>query len=474
MESAIVGRKNEIKQLDRIVASPRAELVAVYGRRRVGKTFLVKEYFHNDFDFYVTGVYNGSRRVQLQTFARMLSEKTGTKVGKLSSWIDAFSALKQYLESLSNQRIIVFFDELPWFDTHAGKFLQAFEWFWNTYGSTKSNLKMIVCGSATTWMTDKFISGKGGLYNRTTERIYLRPFTLAEAESLLLANDIMWDRSLVLQAYMAVGGVPFYLMMLQDDLSVDANIDRLYFAEGAPLRQEFNFLFQSLFSDSELYGAIVNAIASKNIGITRADIVKLCGISDNGALTRALNNLISCDFIRKYSAFGKKKKESMYQLTDLAILFHKRFVENYDGKDSMHWTNMIDNPARRAWTGIAFEQVCLLHIPQIKRSLSIAGVQADVSAWRFVGDEYYSGFQIDMIIERRDRVINLCEMKYSDAPFEITPSYATQLRERRATFKAVTGTRSALHLTMISPYGLRRNASAGIANQIITLDDLFS
>ena len=473
MESAIVGRKNEIKQLDRVVASRRAELVAVYGRRRVGKTFLVKEYFHNDFDFYVTGIYHGSRQVQLQAFAQMMSEKVGHSVGRLASWLDAFTALKQYLETLSKDRIIVFFDELPWFDTHAGKFLQAFEWFWNTYGSTKSNLKMIVCGSATSWMTDKFISGKGGLYNRTTERIYLRPFTLAEAEALLLSNDIMWDRSLVLQAYMAVGGVPFYLMMLQGDLSVDANIDRLYFAEGAPLRQEFNFLFQSLFNDSELYGNIINAIASKNIGITRAEIVKHAAVADNGVITKALNDLIACDFIRKYCAFGKKKKESLYQLTDLAILFHKRFVESYDGKDAIHWTNMIDNPARRAWTGIAFEQVCLLHIPQIKQALSIAGVQADVSAWRFAGDEYYPGFQIDMIIERRDRVINLCEMKYSDAPYEITPSYATQLRERRATFQAVTATRSALHLTMITPYGLRRNPSAGIANQVLTLDDLF-
>jgi hypothetical protein len=332
---------------------------------------------------------------------------------------------------------------------------------------------MIVCGSATTWMTDKFINSKGGLYNRTTERIYLAPFDLSDSEALLRYNGIEWDRSLVLDAYMIFGGVPLYLSMLRKQLSLDANIDEMFFSDGAPLRDEYSFLFRSLFKDSEYYMRIVDVISRKNMGVSRGDIIAGAKITNNGVLTTALKNLISCDFIRKYSAYGKKERDSLYQLTDLAILFYKRFVENYNGKDEHHWTNTIDSPSRRAWSGIAFEQVCLLHIPQIKQALGIAGVQTEVSSWRYAGDEYTSGTQVDMLISRRDKTINLCEMKYSVYEYEITAKYAKELRERSAIFRSVTKTRDAIHTTLITPWGVKRNANSAIADQTITLENLF-
>jgi hypothetical protein len=322
-------------------------------------------------------------------------------------------------------------------------------------------------------MTDKFINSKGGLYNRTTERIYLAPFNLAESEALLRYNGVEWNRSMVLDAYMIFGGVPLYLSMLKGDLSLDANVDEMFFREGAPLRDEYSFLFRSLFKDSDYYMRIVDAISRKNIGISRAEIVAGAKVANNGALTKALKNLINCDFIRKYSGFGKKERDSLYQLTDLAILFYKRFVEKYNGKDERHWTNTIDNPARRAWTGIAFEQVCLLHVPQIKQALGITGVQTEVSSWRYVGDEYTAGTQIDMLIARRDKTVNLCEMKYSNYEYEITAKYDKELRARRETFRSVTRTRHAIHITMITPWGLKRNANSNIADQSLTLADLF-
>jgi hypothetical protein len=473
MAHKIIGRERAIAQLQSALKSDHAELVAVYGRRRIGKTYLVKEFFAGKFDFYATGIFAGKKQDELDAFCDMLKQSDALPKTKIKTWLEAFTALRDYLKRLRKKRVVVFLDELPWFDVPSGQFLKAFEWFWNSWGSTQDNLKMIVCGSATTWMTDKFINSKGGLYNRTTERIYLAPFNLAESEALLRYNGVEWNRSMILDAYMIFGGVPLYLSMLKGDLSLDANVDEMFFREGAPLRDEYSFLFRSLFKDSDYYMRIVDAISRKNIGISRAEIVAGAKVANNGALTKALKNLINCDFIRKYSGFGKKERDSLYQLTDLAILFYKRFVEKYNGKDERHWTNTIDNPARRAWTGIAFEQVCLLHVPQIKQALGITGVQTEVSSWRYVGDEYTAGAQIDMLIARRDKTVNLCEMKYSNYEYEITTKYGKELRARRETFRSVTRTRQAIHITMITPWGLKRNANSNIADQSLTLADLF-
>jgi AAA+ ATPase superfamily predicted ATPase len=473
MAHKIIGRERAIAQLQSALKSDHAELVAVYGRRRIGKTYLVKEFFAGKFDFYATGIFAGKKQDELDAFCDMLKQSDALPKTKIKTWLEAFTALRDYLKRLRKKRVVVFLDELPWFDVPSGQFLKAFEWFWNSWGSTQDNLKMIVCGSATTWMTDKFINSKGGLYNRTTERIYLAPFNLAESEALLRYNGVEWNRSMILDAYMIFGGVPLYLSMLKGNLSLDANVDEMFFREGAPLRDEYSFLFRSLFKDSDYYMRIVDAISRKNIGISRAEIVAGAKVANNGALTKALKNLINCDFIRKYSGFGKKERDSLYQLTDLAILFYKRFVEKYNGKDERHWTNTIDNPARRAWTGIAFEQVCLLHVPQIKQALGITGVQTEVSSWRYVGDEYTAGTQIDMLIARRDKTVNLCEMKYSNYEYEITAKYDKELRARRETFRSVTRTRHAIHITMITPWGLKRNANSNIADQSLTLADLF-
>ncbi len=474
MARKIIGRKREILQLENIANSDKAELVAVYGRRRIGKTFLVKEFFNEKFDYYATGIFEGSQQDEINAFCDMLYQKQSKAIVPIKTWMDAFTALRDYLKGLRKKRVVVFLDELPWFDVPSGKFLKAFEWFWNSWGSTQDNLKMIVCGSATTWMTDKFISGKGGLYNRTTERIYLAPFDLGESEALLHNCGIDWERSLILDAYMIFGGVPLYLSMLKKNKSLDENIDDMFFREGAPLCNEYDFLFRSLFKESDYYKRIVDAISSKNMGVTRQDIASLAKVSANGTLSTALKNLISCDFIRKYNAFGKKERDAIYQLTDLSILFYKRFVEKYNGKDERHWTNLIDSPSRRAWTGIAFEQVCLLHIWQIKKALGIAGVQTEVCSWRFAGDEYTRGAQIDMLIVRRDKVINLCEMKYSAYEYEITSQYNRELRDRRSIFKNITKTTSALHITFVTPWGLKLNANSSISNSCIEISDLFA
>ena len=327
--------------------------------------------------------------------------------------------MRDYLSSLGKERIIVFLDELPWLDTPKSGFLSAFSYFWNSWASTVDGLKLIVCGSATTWMLSKFIGDKGGMHGRVNRQIYLRPFNLCETEQFLESKNIDWDRYQIVEAYMTMGGIPYYLDMLEGNLSLNENVDHLFFDEGAALRTEYDFIFRSLFKNSKVYRSVVELLATKRHGMERKEILQAMKMDDGGMLTEVLDNLCKCDFIRRYAAFGKKEQGQIFQLIDLFSLFHLQFVEKSNGQDTRFWSNMQDNPRRQAWQGYAFEQVCLHHVPQIKQKLGITGVLSEVCSWAcksFVdknGTEH-KGTQIDLVIDRRDETVNLCEAKFSD------------------------------------------------------------
>lgn len=474
MEIQIIGREKEISLLKECYDSERAELAAVYGRRRVGKTFLVKNYFRDKFDFYVTGIYNGTRKEQLTFFNKQLCEYSGLPYPYTDNWFDAFDQLKHYLTTLNKRKIVLFFDEMPWMDTPRSGFLKAFELFWNSWAAARPQIKMIVCGSATTWMMSKLLDNIGGLHNRVTRRIRLSPFTLYECEKFLEKQGIVWNRHQIAEAYMIFGGTPYYLQLLRKSYSLSQNVNRLFFSENAELKDEYTFLFRSLFKNASLYKNVVELLSRKVKGLTRMEIKTALKITEGGTLSEVLENLCNCDFVRKYSAFGKKERDVLYQLTDLFILFHLKFVKNSSGHDEHLWSNMIDSPERRAWSGYSFEQLCLHHIPQIKQKLGINGIQSDVCSWNAVADKGHKGAQIDLIIDRRDQIVNLCEMKYSTKEFEITKKYDEEMRERRELFRELTNTRKALHLTMVTTYGLKQNAYSGMIQSEILLDDLFA
>ena len=393
-------------------------------------------------------------------------------------WFSAFEQLRQYLSSLNKKRLILFFDELPWMETPKSSFMQAFSYFWNTWASTRKGLKLFVCGSSTTWMLDKLIGDKGGLYGRVTHTVYLAPFTLGETEAYLQANGIRWNRYQILEIYMVMGGIPFYLEMLKPKLTFDQNVDNLFFAANAPLRMEYGFLFRSLFNDAQLYCQVVETIAKRSQGMTRQQIKEELGLGDGGVLTVVLENLVRCDFLRRYAAFGKSERNALYQLTDLFSLFHLRFVADNNGQDAQFWSNMRENPSRVAWRGYAFEQVCLHHIPQIKEAIGIKAVLSNVCSWScptFTDKDGnpWQGTQIDLLIDRRDQVINICEMKYANDVYIIDKDYEERLRRRLSTFQHLTRTRKALHLTFITTYGLSRNTHSGNVQTEVTMGDLF-
>ncbi len=471
--ATIIGRAEEQRILETCYKSDKAELIALYGRRRVGKTYLVKTYFKEKFDFYVTGIYEGTKAEQLRFFNKQLSDYSGVPYPQVDNWFDAFDQLKHYISNLKKEKVVIFIDELPWLDTPRSRFIKAFELFWNSWAADQPRIKLIVCGSATTWMISHLLGNKGGLHNRVTRRIKLSPFSLAETEAYLKSQGIVWNRYQIAEAYMIMGGTPYYLQMLQKGYSLSQNIDYLFFSENAELRNEYGFLFRSLFNDSSIYRSTVELLSKKAKGMTRAEMMKTLKLPEGGTFSEVLENLCNCDFIRKYSAFGKKERDVLYQLTDLFTLFYLRFVKNSNGRDEHLWSNMIDSPERRTWCGYSFEQLCLHHIQQIKNRLGISGIQSDVCSWTLPANDEHKGAQIDLLIDRKDQIINLCEMKYSTGEYEITKRYNDEMQERRELFRSQTKTRKALHLTMVTTYGVKENPYSGMIQSQVIMDDLF-
>jgi len=467
----IIGRRQEQEALRKYLDSNRPEFLTVYGRRRVGKTYLIKEFFLGDFTFYTTGLANASMKKQLESFT--LSLRTyGLKDASPTSWLEAFSLLRKLIES-SNRvgKKVVFIDELSWFDTPRSGFLTGLEFFWNSWASSRADVLLIVCGSVSSWMINKLIKNHGGLYNRVTQRMKLEPFTLSECEEYFRENGVVLSRQQVLEYYLVFGGIPFYLTMIEKATSVTKNIDALCFGEDAPLKGEFNEVFASLFKHSWRHRQIVEAIAAAAQGITRGQIAVKAGLPNGGSLTQALEELEQCGFIRQYRAIGKKKKEALFQLVDFFSNFHLRFLVDHKAEEEEYWVKYSNSPAYHAWSGYTFEIVCLSHISQLKRALGISGVIAPVCSWRSSNSD--PGAQIDLVIDRDDGIVNLCEAKYSIGKFTIDRAYDEKLRNKKEAFLAETKTRKAIHLTMITTYGVSHNMYQGSIQSEITMDDLF-
>ena len=472
----IIGRTIECDRLEGCMESDNAQLIIVYGRRRVGKTFLINEFFSNKFAFKLTGTYGQDKGVQLQNFITELNRKTRKKHKVPSDWYQAFELMREYLESLDDgKKQVVFFDEMPWLDNQKSEFLPAFEWFWNDWLSTRHNLVFIVCGSATSWMDEKIANNKGGLFNRHTCRLFLKPFKLFEVEEFLKKKRIKWSQYDITRCYMIMGGIPYYLSLLDSRLSLAQNIDNLFFRNDGELWDEFDHLYKTLFSNSDVYIRVVEALNKKKSGLTRNEIIRETGLPTNGHLSKVLKNLILSGFVRAYEQYNKKKKDTVYQLADYYTAFYLRFIKNHHGKDEHFWSNSGENSSIKAWEGLTFEQVCKDHVPQIKRKLGISGVLTEVSTWSVKSDDEIrqTGTQIDMLIDRKDLVVDICEIKFSVKEYEITKDYDLKLRNKLGTFSEVTNCRKTVQLIMITTYGVKQNMYSSVFTNQVILQDLF-
>ena len=473
MKENILGREAEKDLLSRIYDSGSSEFVAICGRRRVGKTFLVREFFEEEMVFQCAGVANAGTQEQLKSFYHTLRRYDNSVSTMPSDWIDAFEMLISYLDSLSQKRKVVFIDELPWMDTPGAHFVSALEHFWNSWASARRDIVLIVCGSATSWMMDKLINNHGGLYGRLTHRIFLSPFTLGEAEKLLISQGVSMSRYEIAEAYMIMGGIPYYLKMIDPRLSLAQNIDRLMFNPNGGLYNEFEILYRSLFNNSESYIKVVECLNSKDYGMTRSEIAETSGIKSGKTLTTILDNLESCGFIRRYNNYGCSERKSLFQLIDFFTLFHFRFMRDSSFRNRQYWTSLQRTPRFYAWAGISFEILSACHINEIKRKLGISGVATNVYSWRGKGETSDRAVQIDLVIERADNTIDICEMKFTEQEFTITKDYDNTLRHKLATFIEETKTRKSVQLVFVTSSGLLRNMYSGRVQAEVILDDLF-
>ena len=470
----IIGRKEEQQILHSAVQSENSEFVAVYGRRRVGKTYLIRETFGYKFTFQHTGLAKGNTKEQLFSFAISLRDAGYDDCPIPKSWLEAFSLLSAYLKNSTDEKKIVFLDELPWMDTPRSNFISAFEHFWNGWASARKDIVLIICGSATSWIINKVINDHGGLHNRVTKQIALQPFTLKECEMFAKSKGLEMSRYQLAECYMVLGGIPYYWSLLEKGLSLAQNIDKIIFAKNGKLSNEFNQLYASLFKSPEQYIDIVTALGKKKAGMTREEIIAATDKYSNGALSKVLDELEYCGFIRKYNGFDKKSKQAIYQLIDNYTLFYFKFIQQNENNDEHFWSASIDSAMHRAWSGLAFERLCMAHTQQIKVALGISGVLSNVYSWRKEADETSDGAQIDLLIDRNDQVINLCEMKYSLSEYAIDAEYEQKLRNKKSAFIDATNTRKAVHLTMVTTFGIKANAHSGIVQNEVKLDDLFT
>ena len=470
MSNVFIGRRKEKDELLNLYGSGRAEFITIYGRRRVGKTFLVNSLFEKEYAFKATAVLGVDTQRQLKNFAAALSEYGKGDIAAPTDWFAAFERLRALLEYSNRKRKIVFLDEMPWFDTKGSHFVPALEHFWNGWASAQNDIMLIVCGSAASWIAKKLFRNRGGLHNRITRRIFLQPFTLAECRLYAVRNGFPIDEISLLETYMTLGGIPYYLSLMNKSLSLTQNISRLCFSPGGELRDEFDSLYASLFKNAARHVLVVEALGMRKSGLTREEIKKITGLPEGGSLTEALDDLELSGFIRKYAAFARKKKGMLYQLADHFTLFHLAFIKGSSANESDHWMKKRETQAFRTWRGYAFEQVCLSHLSQINQALGISGIITHAESWR--SEKQDPGAQIDLLINRNDRVISLCEMKFSDTEFSITKKHAREFRNKRNVFIEETETKKAVHIALITPIGVARNSYYDIVQSIVTVEDL--
>lgn len=479
MTNKIIGREKEIALLDKAMTSERAEFLAIYGRRRVGKTFLIYEHLKDEIVFSVSGVFERPMKVQLGNFfseyIRYTDGKQQTTPPK--NWSEAFSYLTDYLYKLgtaSSQKVVVFIDEMPWLDTPRSGFVSALEYFWNQHGSKMNHLVLIACGSTASWMKKKLLKSKQGLYNRITRRIQLEPFNLKQTATFCQEKRLKFSQYQIVQLYMVMGGIPFYLNELSNGKSVAQLVNEICFSKTGLLADEYEQLYYSLFKDATNHVAIVEALANNPYGLVRQQLIKKSKLPEGGTFSRALDELVESGFILKYQPFQKKQKDRVYRLIDMYSLFYLRFIRGNVSGLANAWQALSNDSKYLAWCGYAYENICLLHIAQILKKLGLSGTFTQVSSWYHKGNDEIPGAQIDILIDRKDGVINLCEAKFTNKEFLIAKDYVAKLRRKRAVFEQVTKTKKSVVTTLITTYPAIQNTHYldEIYSEVL-LEDLF-
>jgi uncharacterized protein len=477
-EAIVLGREDEKSTLERILESKQPELVAVYGRRRIGKTYLIMQHLKNHFVLEYSGIHNVDNAVQLSQYTKALTVQLndGVKLQEPADWFEAFDITAVLLKKkLKRKKAVIFLDEFPWMHTQKSNFLPAFEQFWNTWASRQPAIAVILCGSAASWMIKHLVRNKGGLHNRITQKIALQPFTLHETELFLQHKKVMLSRYQVVQLYMAFGGVPHYLNQIQPGQSAVQIIEKACFNKSGFLYNEFYDLYGALFKDAERHYKVVRALAAKPSGLNRKEIIAACKLQSGGSTTALLEELTAAGFITSYIPIGRVVRDNIYKLTDEYTLFFLKFIEPNRSGAKNTWAKISAAATFKSWSGFAFETICLKHIANIKKAMGFSGIYSENAIWRSRGNNSNDTAQIDLVIDRRDNCINLCEIKFTETSFLIDRQYAEALEQKREIFKNETKSKKTLFITLITAAGLTINEhSLGLVSQHLSLQELFT
>jgi uncharacterized protein len=472
----IIGRHEEMQAFQELLQSNTSEFLSVSGRRRVGKTFLIRHFFASQMVFDCSGLHEKNQLQQLENFrdALLAQLPKRKRMDIPETWLGAFSLLKNYLDSLKGKtKKVIFLDELPWFETPRSGFKAALDNFWNNYCTKRKDIILVICGSAASWIIRNIINDRGGFHNRVTRQIGLQPFTLAETKAFLKSKNVTLGDYDILQLYMVLGGIPFYLREVRPGNSVAQIIDFLFFQKLSPFRNEFTNLYASLFKNFNWHIEVVKALATKDRGMTREEIIAISKLSSGGGFTTVLNELSESGFISVHAPYKNVRKETLYRLSDEFSLFYFKFL---DGKTkATGWMQKAGQQSFKIWCGNAFESVCLKHIHQIKKALGITGIYTEEASWQQRGNKTGDGTQIDLLIDRADNCVTLCEMKFYNTVFEINKNYAAILQKKLSAFGHQTKTRKNIFLTMVTTYGVVNNEyKLGMVSNVVTMDALFA
>ncbi len=469
--NAIIGRTAEAEKLNGIKSNKKSDLVAVYGRRRIGKTFLIRACFEKEIVFEITGLYRATTKDQIENFTNELNKRIGepSSPKKIKNWLTAFKELGAYIDSLSSKKKkVIFIDEFPWMATSRSKFLMAFENFWNQYATRRADLIVVICGSAASYMVQKIIKNKGGLHNRISETIRLLPFNLQETGMYLRSRGVKYTNYDVAQLYMCIGGVPHYLEKIKKEESIAQNIDRLCFSKNGDLYNEFNQLYASLFDNSEKHLQLVKTLAKNLKGISRNELIEKSGLSSGGDTSLKLEELIQSGFVEDFTFYQNKKQLTLYRLIDEYSLFYLKYIVTNKKNGNGTWINLHKSQSFKAWCGYSFENICLKHIFCLKRALGIAGIYSNNNSW------FNKNAQIDLLIDRDDNVMNVCEMKFYNSAYTITKQDYLNLKNKVNELQKETKTRKTIFITFITTFGIQQNEySNELVRNSIVLDDLF-
>lgn len=472
----LIGRSKQQEELRALVESRESQFCAIYGRRRIGKTYLVRETFNYHFTFQHTGLADQPLKKQLSSFRDSLISAGALKQPVPKNWSEAFTALQNFLQNSEDKKKVIFIDELSWIDTPKSGFVSALEHFWNAWATARKeqDIVLIVCGSSTSWITNKIINNHGGLHNRLTSTIHLEPFTLSECEKFAETAQLGFSRTDIANAYMILGGVPFYWSLLKRTESLPQNIDRLFFDKDAKLKYEYREMFASLFKDPSLHLKVLEELCKKKAGLTREQLTQSPDIKNDGSLTKVLEELEQCGFIQRYHKIGQEKKGALFQIIDNFVLFHFKFLAANKNIDKQFWSKSLNTALLNTWYGLAFERLCLQHIDQIKSALGISGILTNIASWFSKGTDGNDGAQIDLVIDRNDGIIDICEMKYCRDKYSLDKKSYENLKNKRGVFSSNTKTRKAVQIVLITSFGAQHNAYYNeLVHQEITLDDLF-